>query len=256
MLPVDKQECSVFKREPGFKAAYDAVVLGRKVTPSLISMGMRGQNFSDYAALVGYVIDTFYKPWTRGDVSIEVMRGAAEGGEYAKVEKIFSTRIAFIVRGAVFRELSPAAFITKIGHEMIHVEQVKREYRGVQFALINDIVAAMNELEASSWETSSMQFNWKIKPNQLLNCQTNREREFADAVRKCRDWQVQELLIKVNTNRSVQDNFAKWIDQNSWAKNAWLPRNANWRGVTRNNKLSQIPIPSDPGRAFDCRDTM
>jgi hypothetical protein len=252
ILPVDRQNCSVFKRPNGFKVAYDAVVLGRTVTPSLIALGIRGRSLDDYAKLVGLVIDTYYRPWTRGDVFTEVTRGAAQGGEYARVDKLTSTRIALIVRGAVFTELSPAAFIAKIGHEMIHVEQVKRRYNGVRFDRINDIVAAMNEFEASSWETAYTHFAWKIGPNELWGCETNRERDFATAIRSCREWQIRELLATVNQNRSAQDNFAAWLDQNLWAKTHWLPRNRDWRNVRTNNAPSIIPIPSDPGQGLDC----
>jgi hypothetical protein len=255
-LPVDRQNCQVLKRPNGFKAGYDAVVLGRTVTPSVMALGIRGRSLEDYAKLVGLVIDTYHKPWTRGDVYIEVTRGAAQNGEYARVDKITSARIALIVRGAIFSELSPAAFIAKIGHEMIHVEQVKREYRGVRFDRINDIVAAMNELEASSWETVYSRFAWRIGPNELWDCETNRERDFAIAVRGCREWQIKELLLTVNQNRSAQDNFAAWIEQNPWARAQWLPRNRDWRNLRTNNAQSAIPIPSDPGRAFDCSSVM
>ena len=179
-------------------------------------------------------------------------RGAAEGGEYAKVDKITSTRIALIVRGAIFSELSPAAFIAKLGHEMIHVEQVKRQYTGVRFDRINDIVAAMNELEASSWETGHSRFAWKIGPNELWGCETGKEQDFAKAIRSCREWQIRELLITVNQNQSAQDNFGKWLEQNQWAKTSWLPRNRDWRNIRTNNAQSVIPIPSDPGQGLDC----
>jgi hypothetical protein len=259
ILPVDKkiQNCPVFKEQNGFTLAYNAVVLGRQVTAPVIKLGIRGRSLDDYAAVVGLIINTYFRSWARSDVYIEVTPGAAEGGEYARVKQIRAATIALIARGAVFQELSPAALIAKIGHEMIHVEQLKRRYSGILFDRINDMVAAMNELEASSWETASTGFAWKIGPtNELWGCETDKERDFAVAVRKCRDWQSKELLLAVNQNRSAQDNFAAWLNQNPWARTQWLPGNRDWKNVRTNTPAPVIPIPSDPGRGFNCADLM
>ncbi|HTZ17331.1 MAG TPA: hypothetical protein VMB78_02715, partial [Dissulfurispiraceae bacterium] len=221
VLTASKQKCSALKDAGGFKTAYDKAVLGRSPGTPAMGMAMPGRGLDDYKNLVGLVINTFYKPWTRDNFIIDVTPGKAEDAEYAKVIQSAGGKIQLIVRGAAFTEISPAAFIASIGHELIHGEQLQRKYKGVWFAQINDIVAAMNELEASSWETTNSRFAWKIRPNALWSCETAKERDFSSVLRSCREWQVRELLVKVNQDPETQANFASWVDQNPWAKANW-----------------------------------
>lgn len=245
VLTTSKQPCSALQNTGGFKTLYDQVVLGRPGPLSGIAIpAISASNPKNpYTILIGTLISTFYKPWTPSDFYMTVQSGGKDDVEYAHVEELRSTQDYLVVRGAAFTDISPAALIASIGHEMIHAEQLRRPHNKPSVGGLGDIVAAMNELEASSWETRFCTFGWKIGPNTLWGCETATERDHSSALRSCREWQVRELLVQVNKNSATQQFFAQWVDQNPWAKTNWLPKNRGWRKITRNDSPSTIPSP-------------
>jgi hypothetical protein len=245
VLTTSKQPCSALQNTGGFKTLYDQVVLGRPGPLSGIAIpAISASNPKNpYTILIGTLISTFYKPWTPSDFYMTVQSGGKDDVEYAHVEELRPTQHYLVVRGAAFTDISPAALIASIGHEMIHAEQLRRPHNKPSVGGLGDIVAAMNELEASSWETRFCTFGWKIGPNSLWSCETAVERDHSSALRSCREWQVRELLVQVNKNSATQQFFAQWVDQNPWAKTNWLPKNRGWRKITRNDSPSTIPSP-------------
>lgn len=250
-----KQLCAEFQNKDGYRREYERIALGRSVGTPGMALGMATAGamtgVGGHESLVALTINTFFAPWTARDYIISVTPGKPEDAEYAKV-LYAGVRSKLIVRGSAFNELSPAGFVAKIGHEMVHGEQMQRKYPGVYFGQINDAKDAMNELEASSWETNKTAFAWKVRSNKMWDCQRPEERDFASVVRSCREWQVREALVRINREPDAQSNFDKWVNLNPWARVHWLPKNRTWKQVTRNDAPNEIPFPTDRNKRVRC----
>ena len=254
------QPCPVFRSPNGFTTLYDQVVLRRPGPMSgmaiAIPAGSSANPKDPHTILIGTLITTYYKPWGPADFYMTVKPGGKDDIEYAHVEEHRGQQHYLVVRGAAFTELSPAGMIASLGHEMIHAEQLRRPGNLPKAGGLSAITAAMNELEASTWETAAGSFQWRIGPNPTWNCETPEERDRSEALRYCREWQIRELLVEVNRRPATQAAFEQWINQNPWASAHWLPRNRRWKDVRTNDLRSQTPFPSDPEHGMDCHDVL
>lgn len=262
VLKTTQQPCTALQNAGGFKTLYDQVVLGRP-GPMGASIGgvaipatSAANNKNPHTILVGTLISTYYRPWTPADFYMTVQSGRGDDPEYAKVEELTSKQHHLTVRGAAFTELSPAGLIASIGHEMIHAEQMRRPNNKVMVPGLGSIIAAMNELEASSWETQKGTFGWKIGPNKLWSCERGKERDFSSILRSCREWQVRELLVDINKSTDRQQWFADWVDKNPWARANWLPSNRGWRNVKTPAASSLVPFPRTRNDKVDCKQVL
>ena len=256
----ERQPCPVL-RNPAFKTIYDQVVLHHFGPLAALPSGSSDTPNNPNVILIGNLINTFYKPWSVSDyfIAIAVGTGGGTGGELAHVEPANGGKIYLRVGGAAI-ESSPGSLVGIIGHEMIHGEQFRRGLKQYSLPGFNSFTHAMNELEAWSWQTGTpMNFRWKIAANQAWKCETQDEQDKDMAVRECREWQVRETLVKVNTRddrHELQNAVDNWINENPWARTVWLPYNRNWKGVTSNNLRSQVPYAHDPDHGIDCHQGM
>ena len=261
------QPCPAFRTSNGFTTLYDQVVLGRPgplggmgaALPAgivTIPSGSAANPRDPHTILVGTLIGTYFKPWGPADFYMTVQPGGVGGVEYAHVEAHRGQQYYLVVRGAAFTELSPAGMVSSLGHEMIHAEQLRRPGNLPKATGLSAITAAVNELEASSWETMVSSFRWQIGPNSTWSCETPLERDRSEALRSCREWQIRELLVGVNLKSTTQAAFEEWIRQNPWASTNWLPKNPRWKQVRTNDLPSQVPFPTDPDHGMDCHDVL
>jgi hypothetical protein len=261
------QPCPAFRTPNGFTTLYDQVVLGRPgplsgmgaILPAgiiAIPSGSAANNKDPHTILIGTLIGTYFKPWGPADFYMTVQPGGVGDVEYAHVEEHRGLQHYLVVRGAAFTELSPAGMISALGHEMIHAEQLRRPGNLSKAGGLSAITAAMNELEASSWETKVSSFPWRIGPNPTWSCETPLERDRSEALRSCREWQIRELLGAINQKPKTQSDFEEWIKQNPWASINWLPKNPHWKQILTNDLPAQVPFPTDPEHGMDCHDVL
>lgn len=254
VLTTSKQPCSELQNTGGFKTLYDQVVLGRPGPLGGIGIpAVSAYNPKDpHTILIGTLISVFYKPWSPSDFYMSMSPGGKDDVEFAHVAELRPNQQSLVVRGAAF-EGTPAALISIIGHETIHAEQLRRPKNKPPVGALDAITAAMNELEASSWETGESNFRWRIGPNKLWRCEDTAERDKAEAVKTCRAWQVRELLVEINKKHDTQQYFGQWIEDDPWAHTVWLPKNRGWRNITHGDPSSIIPYRHDPNHGIDCR---
>jgi hypothetical protein len=258
VLKTTEQPCPVFRTPNAFTTLYNQAVLGRPGPLTEVGVHISSTSAANpknpHTILVGTLISTFYKPWGPSDFYMTVQAGGKDAAEYAHVEDYRGSQHYLVVRGAAFTELSPAGMIASIGHEMIHAEQLRRPGNRPSEPGLSSITAAMNELEASTWETAAGTFRWKIGPNPTWSCETTLERDRSEALRACRAWQVQELIVAINQKPAVQAAFEKWLSQNPWATATWLRSNPRWKEIRANSLPPQVSFSNDPDKGMDCRD--
>ncbi len=221
----------------GFKQIYNQALFG-------IGIGMVGvPRGATNTALVAWIINNFWRPNRVTDFNM--VWGAPENtSDWAHVEPAASSggkMTLTISPDAIW--LSPAGLVTSLGHEMIHVEQLKRRST-VRMAGLNSVLTAFRELEASSWETGSSSLAWSIKANEFYDCQAEDEKAGSQATLSCRQWQVRKSIENVRTGlRSAQFMGAleKYMNEDPWISQVWLKQNPNWKTAAAG------PAPSDCG---------
>ncbi len=259
VLTQQKQSCPALRNVPDFAHLYDTTItrqVQRGLGPGLTTTG--------YTPLLRSVITTFYKQVNVNEWNFVIEQGDPKEMELARTEKEYGSKpYKLIAKVPVFYR-SPAGLTSSIGHELIHGEQWKRTLPYPNYPGLKPVVDALKELEAYSWESGASDFNWSIGPNKMWNCMTTKERDMAEAVRSCREWQVREELVAVNTSSSTdpaerrrmiqekQAYFADWISKDPWANTVWRRKNAGWRNITDHDSDSIVPFRHNRKMKIDC----
>ena len=210
-----------------FKQMYNQALFG-------IGIGMMGvPRGTTNTVLVAWIINNFWRPNRVTDFN--VVWGAPENtSDWAHVEPAPASggkMTLTISPDAIW--LSPAGLVTSLGHEMIHVEQLKRR-SSIRMTGLNSVLTSFRELEASSWETRSSTFAWSIQANEFYSCMAPDEKEGSQATLACRQWQVRKAIENVRTGlRSAQYMGAleKYMNEDPWISQIWLKQNPNWKSV-------------------------
>lgn len=202
-----------------FKQEYDAVVLGRGL------MGA-GAGFN-HEGLVRTIAKIYYPQV--GNLRVGISENP---GEYAKIEGTNTLHMSIIA----FGELSPAALISTIGHELVHGEQNKERNKD-PWTYTGNLVNAMFELEASTWDNGKWKGPGSFGLNKFWTCEAPAEQAGASALRACREWQVSVLVGKMNaleaTKRAAaQAKFQKFLNANEFAGTQWFPKHKDWKTMT------------------------
>src|SRR5579864_2911961 len=165
-------------------------------------LGMRGPNAND--VLVAFIINNWLKP--NNITQFNVVWGKPEDTQdWAHVEPGTSgAQKATLTVSPDAIWLSPSGLVMALGHEMVHVEQLKRNY-SVRMNGINSALTSFRELEASTWETGASGFKWSIGPSKWSSCLPTDEKQGSDSTRTCRDWQAKKAIENIRTGpRSAQ----------------------------------------------------
>ena len=195
-------------------------------------LGMAGPPAND--VLVAFIINHWFKPnnitqfhqtWGKPEDTSDwahVVPASSPGGKLTLT----------VSPDAIW--LSPAGLVMALGHEMVHVEQLKRSY-SVRMTGINSALTSFRELEASTWETGARDFSWSIGPSQWSACLPADEKQASEQTRACRDWQVRKSIQDIRSGmRSSQylPALEKYVNEDPWIKQVWLPQHSNWKTIT------------------------
>lgn len=190
--------------------------------------------------LIAYIIDKYYSSVAGASVRVR-LGDPKDDANWAKIKNTPDAdgRYVLTVSQDLFW-LSPAMIASSIGHEMIHLIQYKRK-TSVNLLNINEAVFAFQELEASTWEIGSTDFNWPIGQNKFFNCllEGGPERNEKNGIRKAlkyREWQVRkkiEDLRELSSLHTGRGDYLKrieqWLKENPWTNQVWLPQNPDWK---------------------------
>jgi hypothetical protein len=195
--------------------------------------------------LVNSIVDNFYRPNRHTD--FETRLGTVSGGDdYAQIQPPASGSRPTLVVAPDATELSPAGLVSAIGHEMIHIEQLKRQSR-IRVTYITPTVTALREMEASSWETNAGGYRWSIGTNTVFQCMPADEQQGPTLTLRCRTWQVKKTIQNIRSSpRAAQTlkELESWMKEDPWVSAAWLPRNPNWKTMEAGARPDDIcPVP-------------
>ena len=181
--------------------------------------------------LASYIINTYYKPNNVRDIAVVI--GSTPGGDdFAEVEKPSRPggKALLTIQDDLFFT-APGYLISSIGHEMVHLEQLKRIYK-TNLGGINSLVGAMRELEASSWELGADTFSRSIGPNQVGGCEIDQEKKAQQMTYACRQWQVKKAIEDIRGGARKDAYFKSienWLNEDHWANQVWLQNNPDWK---------------------------
>lgn len=180
--------------------------------------------------LVSHIINTYYAP--NNVKQIHVAIGTSPGGDnWAHLVPGARGQAPTLMVQSDLLLLSPGYLISTIGHEMVHVEQGKRSYKTNQTG-INSLVQDMWELEASSWELNADNFSRSIGANKTAGCIQDQEKTSNHNIYVCRQWEVRKALEDIRTgpkSSTYLPSAEKWLNEDPWTSQIWLPANPNWR---------------------------
>ena len=190
-------------------------------------------------ALVNGIVDTFYPPRRHQEFTTAIGQPSGGGEEWAHVDPPAGGGLPKLTVSPDGIWISPAGLVSAIGHEMIHVEQLKRPH-SVRVSNIFPAVTAFRELEASSWEIGEGgRFNWSIGPNKVWRCVPADEQEGPRLTRRCREWQVKKAVENAVTGlraAAAVKELEGWMREEPWVNTAWLPRNPGWKTMRAGSK--------------------
>ena len=193
---------------------------------------------SSLLTVASTIINQFYQPFKSTDFHIVFESG--ERSFWAKIEEPTSRGAKPFLR--IHRNLflmSPAFLVQAIGHEMIHAIQMERGESKTQLHGIQKTTEAFLELEASYWEAGTiyLEYDWKIGPNELIECLSADEMKSVKNILECRKWQVRNWIEIFNDLRPGNLNrLEKWLKQNHWTRHVWLPNHPNWKKLKAGNQ--------------------
>lgn len=193
---------------------------------------------SSLLTVASTIINQFYQPFKSTDFHI-----VFEGGErsfYAKLEepKSRGTKPFLKIHRDLFLK-SPAFLVQTIGHEMIHAIQMERGKSKTKLHGIQKTTEAFLELEASYWEVGTvyLEYDWKIGPNELIECISADEMKAVKETFECRKWQVRNWIEIFNDLRPGNlSRLEEWLKQNHWTREVWLPNHPNWKKMKAGNQ--------------------
>jgi hypothetical protein len=212
---------------------YNAAIFGIGRLP-LVSRNVAQPEYYWEDSLVAAVINHFYSPFKAPDV--QIMIGKPPHVSWCEVDRNVppgQTPKLWVDPETLLQ--SPPFLVSCIGHEMVHILQIRRKY--TSFRGINDAVTAFRELEAFTWETGSRGFNWEIGPSLVSSCVTTRERDELALDLRCSQWQVRKEIENLNEPpRRYLGTLDQWLKEDPWANSQWLPQNPNWRTYRAGSK--------------------
>jgi hypothetical protein len=227
--------CAGFDDTP-FRQFYNRAVFG-------IGGGMGGPNAND--VVVAHIINLWFKPNNIRDFNVSWGR-PENTDDWAHVMPPSSgaQKLALVVSpDAIW--LSPAGLVSALGHEMIHVEQMKRSY-SVRMTGINSALTSFRELEASSWEGGASDFRWAIGPSKWSSCLPADEKQASDNLRACRDWQALKAIENIRTSlRGAQfvSDLQKYMSEDPWISQVWMKKYPDWKTRAAGPAPTDCPSP-------------
>jgi hypothetical protein len=224
--------------EKKFKQFYNHALfgIGNVGGFGLGAMAGAGPNAKD--VVVSHIIDQFFKPNSIKNFNLAWSK-PGNTANWARVEAASSkdSKMTLIVAPDAMY-LSPAGLINTIGHEMIHVEQLKRE-RTVRMSGLDAVSTAFYELEATGWEDGNSKFKWAIGASKWAGC-VDKEEKDGQAIRlTCYGWRVKKAIEDVLTGpRSQQygSTMEKYMNEDPWISQVWMKEHPDWKTAKAGSK--------------------
>lgn len=179
--------------------------------------------------LVAHILNNYYTPYKASTFTIGF---GASAEQWAGLTPSSSpgTKPALMVNEDLFW-LTPAFVLSVIGREMVHMEQFQRRYKTSTIG-IHTAVAALRELEASSWELRKDKFPRSFKvTTPLVPYMQEPEQKEEEINYACDQWEVSKAVEDVMTGprREVYGQMlTSWLPQDPWVRQVWLPQNPGW----------------------------
>ena len=174
-------------------------------------------------ALIKQILGNFYNVF---DKNVVVQMTNSKPDEDADLDQGFGGKYTLTVYTLSLQELSPAALVSTIGHEMVHLEQRQRRLPISTLKGEQGVKDSLFELEASSWQAGAHNFSWQIGSCKVASCVTKGEQLNDSALLACREWQAVNRLAALSPE--AKQEMEKWLDQNPWTKQVWLPKHPDW----------------------------
>jgi hypothetical protein len=205
-----------------FKRVYNPAVFGLA----------RGGGPLAQKALANGIVDAFFAPIKHTDFAETRIERVTGPDEWAHVQPPASgDKPTLVVAPDASRQLSPPGLVSALGHEMVHVEQLKRPKR-TNVNYIGKAVTSLRELEATSWELGAGGFAWSFGASRVFTCLPAAEKDVLPLVKRCREWQVRKSIHDIRTNlrgdQSIKE-LEKWMNEDPWVKAVWLPAHPTWK---------------------------
>ncbi len=222
-----RASCPTLKHD-AFRKLYNMWILGH--SPLLFGITPSGHPRDAGLLTIAYsVINYFYAPLKPAQFRIVLHTDDNLG--WARLERAPSARQKPLLH--IHRDLfllSPAFLVGSIGHELVHWDQMRRGL--LQTSTNAEATAGFLELEASSWEIGVAGFRWPIRPNTLFDCYDEAEQADTRKTLECRKYQVRFGIEQAAINPVNLGRLEKWLSQNAWTKQVWLPENPKWKSYT------------------------
>jgi hypothetical protein len=185
-----------------------------KLVERIFGAWLHPNNYSDFTVVWG-------SPAGSGDAWTGVTKGSAQGKCNLNISVLSLCK-------------TPAALVSELGHEMIHVEQFQREpgYKGVHIPDIEGASFALREVEAYSWELKTVNFPWKIGPSKWLAGQAAGEKQEAVLLKSCYEWKALAQIDKIKHepfSGPFVDELGRYFEQDPWISANWLPSHTDWK---------------------------
>ena len=206
--------------------------------------------------VVEHMINTYYKPYSTKEIAVVIGPSGESGGTRDRWASTLPAprggKATMTISGDLFY-MTPGYMLSTIGHEMVHVGQLRRTYK-TDLAGINEAVGAFRELEASSWELHKDEFARSYGPSSLLACmngqtqsygqQTTNEIEDINETYQCREWQVRKAIEDIRgRGQGYLNRLGRWLEEDVWTNEVWLPQFPNWKTLTAGARPTGCPNP-------------
>ncbi len=209
-------------------------LLGGLARPRNPSAGSSGPLAAAQRSLVTYIIDHFYANSGQGFTSASVVVKIGKpptGDDWCQVQRedlqpgqsnpnLWVTPEAF--------DKSPAFLVSCIGHELVHLEQIRRPKQNM--VGIVTAVAAFRELEAWTWETGDDSFEWSIGSSKVHDCRAQAEKDENAWGINCYRWKVNHDIEELEETKKYLPALERWLRNDPWGKK-WIASNAEWRSA-------------------------
>lgn len=224
--------CALSPRCPGLEAGGDETMKTFKIFYNAAVLGVGPTASAPFhaakVALVDFIIGTFYNKSTKGIEAVEIHDLDAPGSGFETLAQTVyenpNGKPTLMVNPVLFG-YSPAELVSFIGHELVHMEQHKRDsYKDPNpgFVITKKY---FYELEAYAWQLNQFP-SPSVHPRDLMTCMEPEERRLLEETIACFEWRARYGWRPI---------FKRWTDKDVWAK-AWYARQGpelRWAGPSK-----------------------
>ncbi len=201
----------------GLRMAYNAALFGKTPMPR------------PREVIISLVLYKFFPPYRYQNFNVQI--GNVQGlDQWASIEPARTGARPTLTVNPDLYLLTPAYFISVIGHELIHEQQYKRK-NPFDPTGINAAIASLRELEATNWQMAIDDFNHGFRSDTYY-CVEDSERRETQQTHACREWQVKKAVSDIRTGpraTTLLPQLEKWMQNDPWTKQVFIPFHPDWK---------------------------